>query len=90
MQSCKLHLLPIGAGARSRRAPLTLPAAAFCLQVTDAAGQGAVLGWLDNADISEPKATAKILKDLYDMELAEEEVILAWAKVSACSRNPYG
>lgn len=50
--------------------------------VTDAAGQGAVLGWLDNADISEPKATAKILKDLYDMELAEEEVILAWAKTA--------
>eukprot|EP01052_Picozoa_sp_SAG31_P006532 SAG31_NODE_301_length_18103_cov_13.772551_15_plen_157_part_00 len=49
-------------------------------KVVDEAAQKVVLGWLNESDTSEPKATAVILKTLYDHDMAEEDLILEWAK----------
>ena len=59
----------------------------------DANSQLALLGGLEHfvtvADPSQVKETPKVLKALYDMDIVEEEVILAWAKKAAIA-EPLG
>ena len=59
----------------------------------DANSQLALLGGLEYfvtiSDPSQLKETPKVLKALYDMDIVEEEVILAWAKKAAIA-EPLG